>query len=380
VEGGLLLDVIVGESAAILELLAGEDESLLIGRDALLILDLGLHVLDGVTWLDLEGDGLSGKGLHEDLHTTSESEDEMESGLLLDVVIGEGSSILELLTGEDKSLLIGWDTFLVLDLGLDVLNGVGWLDFKGDGLTSEGLDEDLHTSSKSEDEMKSGFLLDVVVRKGSSILELLSSEDESLLIGRDTFLVLDLSLDVLDGVGWLDLEGDGLTGESLDEDLHTTSESQDEMESGLLLDVVVAESAAILELLSSEDESLLIGWDSFLVLNLGLDVLNGVGWLDLEGDGLSSESLDEDLHTTSESEDEMEGGFLLDVVVGEGSSVFELLTGEDKSLLIGWDALLVLDLSLDVFDGVGWLDLKSDSLSRKGLNEDLHVASCFLFY
>jgi len=303
VEGGLLLDVIVGESATIFKLLAGEDESLLIGRDALLILDLGLHVLDGVTWLDLEGDGLSGKGLHEDLHTTSESEDEMESGLLLDVVIGEGSSILELLTGEDKSLLIGWDTFLVLDLGLDVLNGVGWLDFKSDGLTSEGLDEDLHTSSKSEDEMKSGLLLDVVVRKGSSILELLSSEDESLLIG----------------------------------------------------------------------------WDSFLVLDLGLDVLNGVGWLDLEGDGLSSESLDEDLHTTSESEDEMEGGFLLDVVVGEGSSVFELLTGEDKSLLIGWDALLVLDLSLDVFDGVGWLDLKSDSLSRKGLNEDLHVASCFCF-
>jgi len=303
VEGGLLLDVIVGESATIFKLLAGEDESLLIGRDALLILDLGLHVLDGVTWLDLEGDGLSGKGLHEDLHTTSESEDEMESGLLLDVVVGEGSSILELLTGEDKSLLIGWDTFLVLDLGLDVLNGVGWLDFKSDGLTSEGLDEDLHTSSKSEDEMESGFLLDVVVRKGSSILELLSSEDESLLIG----------------------------------------------------------------------------WDSFLVLDLGLDVLNGVGWLDLEGDGLSSESLDEDLHTTSESEDEMEGGFLLDVVVGEGSSVFELLTGEDKSLLIGWDALLVLDLSLDVFDGVGWLDLKSDSLSRKGLNEDLHVASLFLF-
>jgi len=285
-----------------------------------------------------------------------------------------------LLTGEDKSLLIGRNTFLVLDLGLDILDGVGWLDLEGDGLTGESLDEDLHTSSKSEDQVESRFLLDVVVRKGSSILELLTGEDKSLLIGRNTFLVLDLGLDILDGVGWLDLEGDGLTGESLDEDLHTTSESQDEMESGLLLDVVVAESAAILELLSGEDESLLIGWDSFLVLDLCLDVLNGVRWLDLEGDGLSSESLDEDLHTTSESEDEMEGGFLLDVVVGEGSSVFELLTGEDKSLLIGWDALLVLDLSLDVFDGVGWLDLKSDSLSRKGLNEDLHVCEVVLFY
>ena len=36
----------------------------------------------------------------------------------------------------------------------------------------------------------------------------------------DAFLVLDLSLDVLDGVGALDLEGDGLAGERLHEDLH----------------------------------------------------------------------------------------------------------------------------------------------------------------
>ena len=34
------------------------------------------------------------------------------------------------------------------------------------------------------------------------------------------FLVLDLGLDVLDGVGWLDLQGDGLAGEGLDENLH----------------------------------------------------------------------------------------------------------------------------------------------------------------
>jgi len=74
----------------------------------------------------------------------------------------------------------------------------------------------------------------------------------------------------------------------------------------------------------------------------------------------------------------MESGFLLDVVVGEGSSILELLTGEDKSLLIGWDTFLVLDLSLDVLDGVGWLDLKSDCLSGEGLDENLHVRKfCF---
>ena len=144
----------------------------------------------------------------------------MESRLLLDVVVREGSAVLELLSSEDKSLLIWWDSLLVLDLGLNILDGVSWLNVKGDGLTSQGLDEDLHTTSKSEDEMEGGLLLDVVVRKGSSILELLTGEDESLLIWWDTFLVLDLGLDVFDGICWLNIEGDGLSCEGLDENLH----------------------------------------------------------------------------------------------------------------------------------------------------------------
>ena len=149
------------------------------------------------------------------------------------------------------------------------------------------------------------------------------------------------------------------------------------MEGRLLLNVVVRKGSAILELLSSEDKSLLVWWDTFLVLDLGLDVLNGVGWLDIEGDGLSSESLDEDLHTTSESQHEMESGLLLDVVVGEGSAVLELLSSEDESLLIWWNTLLVLDLSLDILNGVSWLDVEGDGLSGKGLNKDLHFSKSF---
>ena len=68
----------------------------------------------------------------------------MESRLLLNVVVRKGSAILELLTSEDKSLLIWWDTLLVLDLGLDVLNGVGWLNIEGDGLSSQCLYNLLH--------------------------------------------------------------------------------------------------------------------------------------------------------------------------------------------------------------------------------------------
>ena len=157
------------------------------------------------------------------------------------------------------------------------------------------------------------------------------------------------------------------------------------MKCGLLLDVIVGKGAAILELLTGEDKTLLIRRDALLVLNLSLDVVNGVRWLDLKGDGLTSKSLHEDLHATAETEDEMESGLLLDVVVGEGSAVFELLASEDKTLLIGRDALLILDLSLHVVNCVGWLDLESDGLASQSLNENLHdfdllVAVGFVFF
>ena len=124
--------------------------------------------------------------------------------------------------------------------------------------------------------MEGRFLLDVVVRKSSAVLKLLSSEDESLLIGGDALLVLDFGLDILDGVRRLNVQGNGLASQSLDEDLHTTAESKHEMESGLLLNIVVRKCSAVFELLSSEDQSLLIGRDTFLVLDLSLDVLDGV--------------------------------------------------------------------------------------------------------
>jgi len=78
----------------------------------------------------------------------------VESALFLNVVVGECSSILELLASKDESLLIGGNAFLVLDLCFDVVNSVRWLDVKGDGLSSESLHEDLHTSTKSENQVQ----------------------------------------------------------------------------------------------------------------------------------------------------------------------------------------------------------------------------------
>jgi len=92
---------------------------------------------------------------------------------------------------------------------------------------------------------------------------------------------------------------------------------------------------------------------------------------------LGGKSLERRLNdTTTETEDQVESGLLLDVVVGESSAILELLTSEDQSLLVRGNALLVLDLGLDIVDGVRGLDLEGDGLARQGLHEDLHLWRC----
>ena len=77
-------------------------------------LDLGLDVFDGVGGLHLEGDGLASEGLNKDLHAAAESQDEVESALLLDVVVRQSASVLQLLPGEDQPLLVRRDPLLIL--------------------------------------------------------------------------------------------------------------------------------------------------------------------------------------------------------------------------------------------------------------------------
>jgi hypothetical protein len=69
-----------------------------------------------------------------------------------------------------------------------------------------------------EDKVKSRLLLDFIIREATAVFELLSGKDETLLVRRDVLLVLDFGLDIVDRVGGLDLKGDGLAGEGLDED------------------------------------------------------------------------------------------------------------------------------------------------------------------
>ena len=81
------------------------ESNVTLSADHLLALELSGNSSE--CWFDLLGSHT----------TTSKSEDQVEGRFLLDVVIRESSSIFELLTGEDESLLIGRNTFFVLDLG-----------------------------------------------------------------------------------------------------------------------------------------------------------------------------------------------------------------------------------------------------------------------
>lgn len=73
----------------------------------------------------------------------AETKHQMQSTLLLNVVIAQGASILQLLTRKDETLLIRRNALLVLDFGLDIVDSVGRLDVEGDGFAGEGFDEDL---------------------------------------------------------------------------------------------------------------------------------------------------------------------------------------------------------------------------------------------
>ena len=72
----LLLNVVVGQRPLILQLLAGVNQPLLVGRNALLVLDFGFQCADGVVGLYFQRDGFPSERLYKNLHW----------GLILDFV------------------------------------------------------------------------------------------------------------------------------------------------------------------------------------------------------------------------------------------------------------------------------------------------------
>ncbi len=57
---------VIRQRPAVLKLLPGKDQSLLVRRNSLLVLNLRLDIVDGVQGLNLESDGLAGKAGHHD--------------------------------------------------------------------------------------------------------------------------------------------------------------------------------------------------------------------------------------------------------------------------------------------------------------------------
>merc|ERR1711941_144750 len=82
--------------------------------------------------------------------TTSKAEHQVERGLLLDVIVREGASILQLFPSKDKALLVWWDTLLVLDFCLHIIDRIRGLNIQCDCLASECLHEDLHAAAEAE--------------------------------------------------------------------------------------------------------------------------------------------------------------------------------------------------------------------------------------
>ena len=62
--------------------------------------------------------------------------------------------------------------------------------------------------------------------------------------------------------------------------------------------------------------------------------------------------------STTKAQHEMEGRLLLNVVVGQGPPVLQLLAGKDEALLIRRNAFLILDLLFHVVDRVRTFHLK----------------------
>jgi hypothetical protein len=60
----------------------------------------------------------------------------MKRRLFSDVVIREGPSIFELLPRENQSLLIRWNSFLILNFLLDGFDRIRRVDIQGDGFSS----------------------------------------------------------------------------------------------------------------------------------------------------------------------------------------------------------------------------------------------------
>merc|ERR1711997_463262 len=94
--------------------------------------------------------------------------------------------------------------------------------------------------------------------------------------------------------------------------LLSSPQSQHQVQRRLFLNIVVRQSPPILQLFACKDQPLLLRWNTFLILNLGLHILDRVIGFHIERNRLSSQGFDENLHSaTTQAEHQVQGGLLL---------------------------------------------------------------------
>merc|ERR1712031_68262 len=85
-------------------------------------------------------------------------------------------------------------------------------------------------ATEAKHKVKSGLLLDVVVRKSTPVFKLLASKDQALLIRRDTLFILNLRFNIVDGIAGFHIKGNGFASQCLHENLHTSAKAKHKME------------------------------------------------------------------------------------------------------------------------------------------------------
>jgi len=71
--------------------------------------------------------------------------------------------------------------------------------------------------------MQSRFFLNVVIRQCSPILQLFASEDQSLLVRGNSFLILDFRFHIINRIGGFHFQRDGFSSQGFHENLHSSS-------------------------------------------------------------------------------------------------------------------------------------------------------------
>ena len=82
--------------------------------------------------------------------------------------------------------------------------------------------------------MKLALFLNVIVLKCAAIFQLFTSKDQALLVWRDTLLVLDLAFDVVNSFVAFHFEGNSLSSERYNMDLHSQVASSGKTDQDIL--------------------------------------------------------------------------------------------------------------------------------------------------